>query len=114
MSQTEPPSTRYCSRRKDSRSLIARIGFGIARGAFAHVRETIDPARSNGGAFLGLNGIVIKSHGGTTVEGFAAAIEIGHGMARSNIVDMINRDLADYRAAHNAAAGDVAAKTGAM
>jgi glycerol-3-phosphate acyltransferase PlsX len=97
------------------RSLLARIGFGLAQGAFARVRQTIDPARSNGGAFLGLNGIVIKSHGGTTVEGFAAAIEIGHSMARSNIVDMINRDLADYRAAHSvAAAGDVAAKTGAM
>jgi glycerol-3-phosphate acyltransferase PlsX len=96
-----------------SRSLIAKIGFGLAQGALTRVRQTIDPARSNGGAFLGLNGIVIKSHGGTTPEGFAAAIEIGHAMARSNIVDMINRDLADYRAAHGAA-GEVAAKTGAM
>ena len=38
--------------------------------------------RSNGGVFLGLGGLVIKSHGGTDAEGFASAIEIGYSMAR--------------------------------
>ncbi len=42
----------------------------------------MDPRRANGGVFLGLNGIVIKSHGGTDAEGFAAAIELGHGVVR--------------------------------
>ena len=41
------------------------------------------PRRVNGGVFLGLNGIVIKSHGGTDAEGFAAAIEIGYSMVRN-------------------------------
>ena len=40
----------------------------------------------NGGVFLGLNGIVIKSHGGTDPEGFAAAIEIGYSVARNRLL----------------------------
>ena len=60
-----------------TRSLSARIGYFFARSAFRQVRERMDPRRANGGVFLGLNGIVIKSHGGTDAEGFAAAIELG-------------------------------------
>src|SRR5580698_7757750 len=57
-------------------SLSARIGYLFARPAFRRLRERMDPRRANGGVFLGLNGIVIKSHGGTDAEGFAAAIEL--------------------------------------
>jgi glycerol-3-phosphate acyltransferase PlsX len=71
----------------------------------------MDTRRSNGGVFLGLNGIVIKSHGGTDAEGFAAAIEIGYSIAGSRILDEINADLTAYRQ-NLAAAGEV--KTGAM
>jgi len=73
-----------------SRSLMARIGYLFARGAFAAVKEKIDPRRSNGGVFLGLNGIVIKSHGGTDAEGFAAAVDIGYDMAKYQLIDKIN------------------------
>ena len=66
-----------------SRTLLARIGYLLARDAFDRLRDKMDPRRVNGGVFLGLNGIVIKSHGGTDAEGFAAAIEIGYSMARS-------------------------------
>src|SRR5208282_3759118 len=47
-----------------SRSLGARIGYLLARSAFRQLQERMDPRRANGGVFLGLNGIVIKSHGG--------------------------------------------------
>jgi glycerol-3-phosphate acyltransferase PlsX len=80
-----------------SESLLARVGFLLARGAFARLRRAMDTRRANGGVFLGLNGLVIKSHGGADAEGFAAAIEIGCSMARSGIVSEINRDLAAYR-----------------
>ena len=43
-------------------------------------------ARVNGGVFLGLNGIVVKSHGGTDDEGFAAAIELGYDMVRNRLL----------------------------
>jgi glycerol-3-phosphate acyltransferase PlsX len=59
----------------------------------------MDPRRVNGGVFLGLQGIVIKSHGGTDAEGFAAAIEIGYSMARNGLLEKINQDLAGYRQA---------------
>jgi glycerol-3-phosphate acyltransferase PlsX len=80
-----------------SHSVFARIGYMLARNAFDSLKGKIDTGRMNGGVFLGLNGIVIKSHGGTDAEGFAAAIEIGYGVARSGIVEKINEDLSAYR-----------------
>ena len=82
-----------------SRTLLARIGYFFARDAFDRLREKMDPRRVNGGVFLGLQGIVIKSHGGTDAEGFAAAIEIGYSMARNGLLEKINHDLAGYRQA---------------
>src|SRR5215467_3579708 len=74
-----------------SRTLAARIGYLFMRGAFAALREKMDPRRSNGGVFLGLNGIVIKSHGNTDPEGFAAAVDIGYDMVKYQLIDKINR-----------------------
>jgi glycerol-3-phosphate acyltransferase PlsX len=50
----------------------------------------MDPRKVNGGVLLGLNGIVIKSHGGTNNEGFASAIDIGYDMARYELLAKIN------------------------
>jgi len=76
-----------------SRSLGARIGYLFARSAFAQLRERMDPRRSNGGVFLGLNGIVIKSHGATDAEGYAAAIEVGDGVVREQLLAKITAAL---------------------
>jgi glycerol-3-phosphate acyltransferase PlsX len=76
-----------------SRSLGARIGYLFARSAFQEVRERMDPRRVNGGVFLGLNGIVIKSHGSTDAEGFAAAIEVGYGVVRDELLAKITAAL---------------------
>jgi glycerol-3-phosphate acyltransferase PlsX len=76
-----------------SRSLGARIGYLFARSAFRQLRQRMDPRRANGGVFLGLNGIVIKSHGGTDAEGFAAAIELGHGVVRDELLAKIRAAL---------------------
>lgn len=75
------------------RSLMARIGYIFARGAFQVLREKMDPRTSNGGVFLGLNGIVIKSHGGTDAMGFASAIDLAVDMARNELVSKIATDL---------------------
>jgi glycerol-3-phosphate acyltransferase PlsX len=79
-----------------SRSLRARIGYLFAQSAFRQLRERMDPRRANGGVFLGLNGIVIKSHGGTDAEGFAAAIELGHGVVRDEVLARIRTALARH------------------
>ena len=77
-----------------SESLIARIGALLARSAFRKLKARLDPSANNGGVFLGLNGLVVKSHGGATAEGFASAIEIAVDMAKSNLVEKIAADLA--------------------
>jgi glycerol-3-phosphate acyltransferase PlsX len=76
-----------------SRTLSARIGYLFARSALRELRERMDPRRANGGVFLGLNGIVIKSHGGTDAEGIAAAIDLGCDMVRHDVLDEIGRAL---------------------
>ena len=88
-----------------SRSLAAKIGYLFARGAFQQLREKMDPRKSNGGVFLGLNGIVVKSHGGTDAEGFAAAIEIGRGVVRDELLAKITAALAHRSPVRQAIAG---------
>lgn len=56
----------------------------------------MDPRKVNGGVFLGLNGVVIKSHGGADAEGFAAAIDVGYDMVKNGLKSKIKLDLAKY------------------
>jgi glycerol-3-phosphate acyltransferase PlsX len=73
-----------------SRTLMAKIGYLFAKGAFDRLREKMDVRRANGGVFLGLNGIVVKSHGGADADGFAAAIEMAYDMVRNRLLDQIS------------------------
>jgi glycerol-3-phosphate acyltransferase PlsX len=74
-------------------SLGARLGYLLARSAFRQLRERMNPSRANGGVFLGLNGIVIKSHGGADAEAFAAAIELGYGVVQDQLLAKIRAAL---------------------
>jgi phosphate acyltransferase len=74
-------------------SLAAKLGALLAQGGLQALRERIDPRRLNGGPFLGLNGIAIKSHGGTDALGYASAIEVGYRMAESNVLERLAADL---------------------
>ncbi len=74
-------------------SLSARLGYFLARSAFRQMRERMNPSRANGGVFLGLNGIVIKSHGGADAEGFAAAIELGYGVVHDQLLAKVKAAL---------------------
>ncbi|MFD2181016.1 phosphate acyltransferase PlsX [Rhodoplanes azumiensis] len=89
-----------------SRTLAARIGYLFARQAFKTLKDKMDPRKVNGGVFLGLNGVVIKSHGGTDAEGFAAAVDLGYDMARYELLAKIGRTLGQTAPA--AVAGEVA------
>jgi glycerol-3-phosphate acyltransferase PlsX len=73
-----------------------KLGYLLAKPAFDALRARMDPNNSNGAVFLGLNGVVIKSHGGTNAEGFAAAVEVGHDMARYELLAKISAGLKDY------------------
>ncbi len=74
-------------------SFLARIGYLFARGALRKLRQRTDPRRYNGAMFLGLNGIVVKSHGGTDALGFANAIGVAVDMARHGILEKITADF---------------------
>jgi glycerol-3-phosphate acyltransferase PlsX len=76
-----------------SRTLLSKLGYLMAHDAFRTLRAKMDPRKSNGGVFLGLNGIVIKSHGGTDAEGFASAVDIGHDMVRYDLLAKICQTL---------------------
>lgn len=74
-------------------SLSAKLGYVFARNALGKVRERLDPRRYNGAMFLGLNGVVVKSHGGTDALGFANAICVAADMIANGINDRIRDDL---------------------
>ena len=72
-------------------SWLSRIGYLFARGAFKALRDKLDPNKSNGGVLLGLKGVVVKSHGGISAEGFAYAIDVGYEMVRCDLLTKINQ-----------------------
>jgi phosphate acyltransferase len=74
-------------------SLLSQLGGFIAQDAFRVLKAKMDPRRSNGGVFLGLNGLIIKSHGGADATGYASAIDLGYDMARAGLVERTRQDL---------------------
>ncbi|MEM7221357.1 MAG: phosphate acyltransferase PlsX [Pseudomonadota bacterium] len=82
-------------RRTFKSSIMAGLGYLLARPSLNKLRHRIDPRRYNGAMFLGLNSIVVKSHGGTDALGFANAVGVA--------VDLLKRDfLEQTRAACDA------------
>jgi glycerol-3-phosphate acyltransferase PlsX len=53
----------------------------------------MDPNAANGGMLLGLNGIVVKSHGGADADGFATAVEVAIEAAEADILGAIGSDI---------------------
>jgi glycerol-3-phosphate acyltransferase PlsX len=78
-----------------SRSLMAKIGYLFAKQAFAALKDKLDPRKVNGGVFLGLEGVVVKSHGGTDAIGFASAVDVAYDMARFELMKTI-RDMLEH------------------
>jgi phosphate acyltransferase len=83
-----------------SRTLMAKIGYLFARQAFDALKDKMDPRKVNGGVFLGLEGVVVKSHGGTDALGFASAIDVAYDMARFELVTTI-REMLEHLPAEN-------------
>jgi glycerol-3-phosphate acyltransferase PlsX len=87
------------------RSPLSRLGYVLARGAFRALRMRLDPRIYNGGVFLGLNGVVVKSHGGADATGFAAAIDMAVDMVRADLCATIASDLINFPRLHQAEPG---------
>jgi glycerol-3-phosphate acyltransferase PlsX len=76
-----------------SASFMARLGYLLARGAFTKLRARIDPRRYNGGMFLGLSGVCVKSHGGVDAFGFANAVGVAIDLVAQGFNDRIGEEL---------------------
>lgn len=73
---------------------FAQLGALIAYPALKKLRARMDPGTFNGALFLGLNGLVVKSHGSANGSGFAAAIGVAEKLARSHYREEIASNLA--------------------
>jgi len=87
-----------------SRTLLSKIGYLLARSAFDALKDRMDPRKVNGGVFLGLDGVVIKSHGGTDAIGFASAVDIAYDMVRYELLSKIRETITKSRIAPDEAA----------
>jgi glycerol-3-phosphate acyltransferase PlsX len=81
-------------RRTFQSSILARLGYLLARNAFGKLRKRMDPRRYNGAMFLGLQGVCVKSHGGTDPTGFANAICVAVDLVTRGFNDTIKTEMA--------------------
>ena len=79
-----------------SRNWMAKLVGFIAYPALKHLKNKLDPARYNGASMIGLNGIVVKSHGGASEVAFLYAIEEAVKQAKNNVVDLVREKIADF------------------
>ena len=89
-------------------STRSKIGFLISRPATELLRHHLDPNNHNGAVFLGLNGVVVKSHGSATAAGVANAVAVAARLLEEKLTQRISADLAELgeqRLRKNAARG---------
>ena len=77
-------------------SIFSKLGYLLARSSLGALRDRIDPRYYNGGVFLGLNGIVVKSHGGSDAIAFAAALSLAVDMVRDGLTQRIAADFQHF------------------
>ena len=85
-------------RRAFKSSLRSKAGFALSQPALKLLKVHLDPNNHNGAVFLGLNGLVVKSHGGANAKGVANAMRVAASMVRNDITRKIGDDLDNFRA----------------
>lgn len=82
-------------KRSFASSLRSKIGFLISRPATELLKHHLDPNNHNGAVFLGLNGVIVKSHGGASASGVANAVAVAARLVEDDIVARITEDIAN-------------------
>lgn len=85
-------------RRAFTSSLRSKAGFMLSKPALHMLKVHLDPNNHNGAVFLGLNGVVVKSHGSADEKGVANAIRVAARMVREDLTRKITDDLASIAA----------------
>ena len=78
-------------------SFISKIGYILSKPALNRFKTRIDPRKYNGAVLLGLNGIVVKSHGGTDAFGFCNAIGVAVSLIENSYIHQIEKKLELYK-----------------
>ena len=92
-----------------SATILSKLGYLLARGAFRVLQGRLDPRAHNGGVFLGLSGLAVKSHGGTDAVGYASAIDVAVDLAVGDLIARVRQDMAQAAAANPAVLDAVSA-----
>ncbi len=79
-----------------TKNLLSKFVGLLSRPALYHLKKRMDPARYNGASMLGLNGIVIKSHGGANDIAFQFAVEEAVLQVENNVVDLVRDQITDF------------------
>ncbi len=79
-------------------SIRSKIGFLVSRPATELLRHHLDPNNHNGAVFLGLNGVVVKSHGSANAKGIAHAVDVAARLLEEDLTQRITADLAELGA----------------
>ncbi len=83
---------------------MSQLGAMLAKPALNTFKQKVDPRRYNGAMFLGLNGICVKSHGGTDAFGFANAIKVAADLIDKKVNEDIKKDFVELQAEQEDAA----------
>lgn len=82
-------------------SVLSKLGYLFVARAMKALQARLDPNKYNGGVFMGLNGLVVKSHGSANAEGFASAVKVASDMVHDDLIHHIAQDLERLGAASN-------------
>jgi glycerol-3-phosphate acyltransferase PlsX len=89
-------------------TIFSKMAAVLSLATLNRLRKRMDPRRSNGGVFLGLNGIVVKSHGSSDATGVAAALDMAYKLAKSGFRERLAARVASTMASGQSAAGGAA------
>jgi phosphate acyltransferase len=79
-------------------SFMTKMGYMLSKQGLQSLKDHLDPNNHNGGVFLGLNGLVMKSHGGSNAHGFSSAVTSAIDMAQNDLIRLIGEDLHEIAA----------------
>ncbi len=88
-------------------SIFAMMGALLAKRAFSRMKAKIDPRFYNGGMFLGLDGVCVKSHGGTDAIGFANALEVAYNLIENEFNEKVAQELKELMNQESFFASDI-------
>ena len=74
-------------------SIFSKIGYLLSKNGLKKMKDRVDPRKYNGAVLLGLNGIVVKSHGNTDPIGFSNAVKVGYEMVSGNFIEDLKKNI---------------------